>query len=141
MVVPDDSPHWVRELLVGLATMGFVPIEESGTHQPFGDYYTTYLRSHLRVRPVKDRDSWRVDITDDRQPVNTYGFFPWTSIAYVRAVENGLTDRAEIPPSNSAEEVIWLLGNVDTVARLTSEPETWETIQGFNRQYAKRCSH
>jgi hypothetical protein len=140
MVVPVDAPQWVRELLEGLGAAGFVPIEESGDHEPFGNYYTTYRRSHLRVRPVKDRGPWRVDMTDDRQPVNTYAFLPWTSMAYVRAVANGLTDRVEIPPADNAEEVVWLLENLDTVARLVSQADTWQCIREFNRQCAEQRS-
>jgi hypothetical protein len=38
------------------------------------------------------------------------------------------------------EEVVWLLENLDTVARLVSQADTWQSIREFNRQYAEQRS-
>ena len=138
MPLPDDAPRWVRKLLKDLVAYGFSQVEEGSFQESFGDFYTTHLRAHVLVRPVKDRGVWRVDVTDDRQPSNVYGFLPWTSIAYLRAVAEGVTDEGKIPPASEDDQAQWLSEHLDGAASLMADPATWQIIGQLRRQSAKR---
>ena len=122
----------------GWPPQDFAPVEEGPPHQPFGNYYTTFLHAHLQIRSVKDRDMWRINITDDRQSADKHGFLPWTSIAFLWAVANGVSDEANISPESDTERAVWLLEHLDSIAFLISEATTWQTIHKLQRQSAKR---
>jgi hypothetical protein len=134
----SDAPGWVRDLIAGVTEAGFSRVERSSPDQDFGDYYVTFARAETRIRVVRDRAQWRLDLTDECRAPNASGQRTWTNPARLRAVAEGTKDEGLIVESGEVSEVGWLVANLDLVASLLGEVPTWSAVDNLGRQHAMR---
>jgi hypothetical protein len=132
-----DAPEWLFKLRDALREAGFVQVEEQRYDEPFGNYLATFARRNMRVRPVKDRGEWRIDLWDETRPVTVHGFPDYTSPRMLVAVESGVGDHGLIPPPEPDDESRWLLLNTDKAEEMLSDEASWRVIHGYRSQYMK----
>ncbi len=133
----SEAPGWVRDLIAGVTGAGFSKVEQSSPGQAFDDYWVTFSRDETRMRVVKERGQWRVDLTDERRAPNAKGQRTWTFPARLRAVADGVTDD-DLVESGEISEVGWLVSNLDLAASMLGEASTWSAVDDLGRQHARR---
>ena len=133
-----NPPPWLTTLRSALEAAGFEPVEERRYGEPFGNYLVTLERGDVRIRPVKDRDEWRIDIWDARVPRREHNWERRTSGTWLRAVDAGITHECDVEYSKVDGEAAWISEQVDRVTTLILEPNTWHQLAVFEEERGRR---